>query len=70
MTTLEQQYRKLKTQAKSKQTAQLPRQRRETLAMIQALKMQTAAGDDQELHGRVEQLLLDFEKGVALFTRD
>lgn len=46
------QYRQLKAQAKLKPTAQLPRQRRETSATIQALKLQTAAGDDVDLYVR------------------
>ena len=64
------QYKQLKAQARRKPTAQLPRQRRETLAMIHALKLQTAAGDDAELHVKVAQLLTDYQKSIGLFAWD
>ncbi len=63
-------YKQLKAQTKLKPTAQLPRQRREALAMIQSLKLQTAAGDDAEPHVKVEQLLTDYQKSIGLSARD
>lgn len=66
-TTLAQQYRMLRAQAKATPTAQRPRQRRETLAMIQALSQQTAAGDDAALHRQVQQLLGDMQRDIGGF---
>lgn len=61
---LEQQYRQLKAQTKVRVTAQRPRQRRELLAMMEALSRATAASDDQGLHSQVEQMLVDFRRSV------
>lgn len=38
--------------------------------MIQALKLQAAAGDDAQLHVKVEQLLADYQKSIGLLARD
>ena len=62
---LEQQYKTLKAQAKVKATTQRPRQRRELLAMIQALSVRTAVGDDPKLHERVEQLRSDLQREIG-----
>jgi hypothetical protein len=62
---LEQQYRQLKALTKVKATAQRPRQRRELLAMIQALSARTAAGDDSALHERVEQLRDGLQRDIG-----
>lgn len=62
---LEQQYKQLKAMTKTKATAQRPRQRRELLAMIQALSIRTAAGDDITLHERVEQLRNDLQRDIG-----
>ena len=59
------QYKQLKALTKVKATAQRPRQRRELLAMIEALRVQTAAGDDSELHGQVEQLHANLQREIG-----
>lgn len=65
-------YKQLKAQAHAqlKPTAQLPRQRRGPLAMIQPLKLQTAAGDDAELHVKVKQLFTAYQKSIGLFAQN
>lgn len=62
---LERQYKQLKALTKVQATAQRPRQRRELLAMIQALSSRTAAGDDITLHERVEQLRDDLQRDIG-----
>jgi hypothetical protein len=62
---LERQYKQLKALTRVKATAQRPRQRRELLAMIQALSANTAAGDDTDLHERVEQLRADLQRDIG-----
>ena len=63
--TLHQQYRVLRAQVKATPTAQRPRQRRETLAMIHALSQATAAGDDVNLHQQVQQLLSEAQRQMS-----
>lgn len=63
---LEQQYHRLSALAKATPTTQRPRQRRETLAMIEALAIRTAAGEDQVLHARVQQLLAAYRREIGL----